>query len=221
MTQTRPPGAGTLLLAGTGERLGTAVARRFHEAGWSVALVARSGDIVDPLASDLDRAVALRGDVTDADDIDRIVAETRAMFGSVDCLVCNASAGGGAPVGEATPASFERVWRIRALGSFLLVRACLEDLQANGTVLFSGTTYASEPAVEQVEWASGAAATRGFAETLAAGDLNATYIEIAAALRPPDSNFPGAIGVDTVANRYLTLAESDDPPGLIRIDPPE
>lgn len=57
--------ARTPLLAGVGERIGAAVARRFHDAGWNVALVSRAGDVADLLADELDRSVAFRADVTD------------------------------------------------------------------------------------------------------------------------------------------------------------
>lgn len=204
--------AETLLLAGVGERIGAAVARRFHDAGWNVALVSRSGDVADPLADDLDRATAIRADVTDEAEVRRAVTATREAFGPVDCLVCNASAGGGHPVDEADAETFERLWRVRALGSFLLVQACLDDLRDGGTVLFSGTTYATQPATEQVEWGSAAPATKGLADTLdaAVDGLHVAYVRIATAVRPPESDFSGAVGADAVADRYLELAEATD-----------
>lgn len=204
--------ASTLLLAGVGERIGESVTRRFHAAGWNVACIARSGDVTDSLADELDRVLAVRADVTDEDAVSRAVDETREAFGPVDCLVCNASGGGGNPIDEADPATFERLWRVRALGSFLLVQACLDDLRPDGTVLFSGTTYATDPAPEQVEWGSAAPAARGLAETLdvALEGVHVAYVRIAAAVRPPDSDFPGAVGADAVAERYLELAESTD-----------
>lgn len=204
--------ASNLLLAGVGERIGESVARRFHAAGWNVACVARSDDVIGRLADELDRVLAVRADVTDEEAVHRVVDETHEAFGPVDCLVCNASAGGGNPLDAADASTFERIWRVRALGSFLLVRACLDDLRPDGTVLFSGTTYATEPAPEQVEWGSAAPAVRGLAGTLDAAldGVHVAYVRIAAAVRPPDSEFPGAVGADAVADRYLELAESTD-----------
>lgn len=204
--------ADTLLVAGVGERIGAAVARRFHDAGWRVALLSRSGDVADPLAEELDDAVSIRADVTDEADVERAVAETRTAVGPVDCLVCNASAGGGHPVEAADAETFERLWRVRALGSFLLVQACLDDLRDGGTVLVSGTTYATQPATDQVEWGSAAPATKGLADTLdaAVDGLHVVYVRIGAAVRPPDSAFGGAVGADSLAERYLELAEADD-----------
>ena len=209
----------TMLLAGVGERIGTGVAQRFDAAGWQVALVSRSG--TPALADDLDAAVSIRADVTDEDDVTRAVAETREAFGSVDCLVCNASGGGGHPVESADAATLERLWRVRTLGTFLLVQACLDDLRDGGTVLVSGTTYASEPAPEQVEWGSAAPATQGLTRTLdkSLDGVQVTYVEIATAVRPPESSFPGAVGSDDVADRYLELAEATGAvPTRVRLD---
>lgn len=146
----------------------------------------------------------------------------RGELGPVTCLVANASAGDGHPIDRAAPETFERVWRVRAFGTFLLVRACLSDLRGTGgTVVLSGTTYATDPAPEQVEWASGAAAPRGVARTLAASldRVGVTYVRIGAAVRPPDSEFPGAVGADEVAERYVELAEAADPPADLLVEP--
>jgi NAD(P)-dependent dehydrogenase (short-subunit alcohol dehydrogenase family) len=219
--------SGTLLIAGAGPRLGSAVARRFAREGWNVALLARSGRVIDPLADELRNehpveALAVRADVTDPDSVDRAVSRVADELGRVGCLVANASAGGGSPIDAADPERFERVWRVRAFGSFLLVRACLSDLrETDGTVVISGTTYATDPVPEQVEWGSGAAAARGLARSLAASpnDVGVTYVRIGAAVRPPESDFPGAVGADEVAARYLDLVRTADPPVDLLVEP--
>jgi NAD(P)-dependent dehydrogenase (short-subunit alcohol dehydrogenase family) len=217
----------TLLVAGAGPRLGAAVARRFASEGWDVGLLARSTEFTRSLADELrdehgTEAVAVRGDVTDPESVDRATGRVREALGPVECLVANAAAGGGNPIDAAGPGTFERVWRVRAFGSFLLVRACLSDLRAtDGTVLLSGTTYATDPAPGQVEWASGAAAALGLARTLAESldGVGVTYVRIGAAVRPPESDFPGAVGADEVARRYHDLAGTADPPADLLVDP--
>jgi len=144
--------------------------------------------------------------VTDPESVDRAVARVRETLGPVACLVANASAGGGHPIDTADPETFEWVWRVRAFGSFLLVRSCLSDLRnTGGTVVLSGTTYATDPAPEQVEWASGAAAARGLARTLAEStdDVGVTYVRIGAAVRPPGREFPAGLCVPPPRPRYV------------------
>ena len=208
----------TLLVAGVGKTIGAAVARRFAEDGWNVALLARSSDVTDPLAEALRErgsdALALRGDVTDREAVEAAVSRASDELGPVECVVCNATAGGGHPFEDADADTFRRIFEVRTLGSFHLVRAAAADLrETGGTVLFSGTTYATRPAPEQVEWSAGAPATRGLARTLdASRPFDVCYVRIGSAVRPPESEFSGAIGADEVAERYLELATAADPP---------
>lgn len=145
----------TLLVAGVGETIGAATARRFADDGWNVALLARSGGVTDPLAEELRDghdvdALALRADVTDREAVDRALDRASGELGPVACVVCNATAGGGHSFEDAD--TFRRIFEVRTLGSFHLVRAAATDLRrTDGTVLFSGTTYATQPAPEQVE----------------------------------------------------------------------
>jgi len=201
----------TAIIAGVGPTIGEAVARRFHDAGMNVALLARSAGRIDALAEELgDGALAVQGDVTEPAAVEDAVAAVREAFGPVSVLVCNAAAGGGNPLEEATPERFEAVWRVRAYGSFLLVRALREELlETGGTVLFSGTTYATETAPDQVEWGSAAPAVQGLARTLADAltPVHVCYVRIGTAVRPEGS--PVAAHAETVAERYLELVEQE------------
>ena len=197
----------TVLVAGVGPNLGETVARRLVAAGHRVGLVARSGDRVESLADALgDDAVPAAADITDGDDLGSAVAELRAAFGSVDAVVHNANAPGGNPPAEATPERLAAVWRVRTLG----LLHCLQAAPEAAAVVVSGTNYASGAAPEQVEWGSGAAATKGLARSVGeAGEAAVTYVEIGAAVAPPESTFPGAIGADRLADRYVEWLDRD------------
>jgi NADP-dependent 3-hydroxy acid dehydrogenase YdfG len=202
----------TAIVAGVGPTIGEAIVRRFHDAGMNVALLARSPDHIDELAAELgERAIAVQADVTEEDAVAAAVYSVREAFGRVSVLVCNAAAGGGNPLDDATPERFEEIWRVRAYGSFLLVQAVREDLlETGGTVLFSGTTYATQPAPEQVAWGSAAPATRGLARTLneSMEGVHVCYIRIGTAVRSDPG--PVAAGSDAVAERYLELVRQED-----------
>ena len=206
----------TAVVAGVGPGVGEAVARRLAAAGYGVGLLARSPDYVERLAADLDDAVAVTADVADADAVDGAVGTVRETLGPVDALVHNANAPGGDRLADASPASMEAVWRTRTLGCF----NCLRALQEPEAVVVSGTNYAAEPAPGQIEWGSAATATKGLVRS-AAADLGAavTYVEIAAAVAPPDSDFAGAVGADRLADRYLELLDRDAGFAVERLDP--
>ncbi|WP_121820886.1 SDR family NAD(P)-dependent oxidoreductase [Halostella salina] len=204
----------TVLIAGVGETLGTALARAFADAGDAVALLARSPDHVESLAADLRRdgadAVAVTADVTDPDAVADAFDAVRAAFGQVDVLVHNASAPAGGPVDDCDPAAFERPWRVRTYGGYLCAREALAD-GGDPTVLFSGTSYAVEPTGRMPDWSSAAFATRGLAASLDDGPADATYVAIGATVAPPGGYVTDdRVAAEAVAARFVEFA--DDPP---------
>ena len=88
-------GRSVLVLAGT-RGIGLATARRFHAEGASVTICGRSADALDAAADAMPGAIAVSGDVTSPDDLQRVFAAAQDGFGKVDTLIVNA---GGPPPG--------------------------------------------------------------------------------------------------------------------------
>lgn len=198
----------TAVIAGVGPLLGETLARKFVAEGCRVGLFARSEEFIVDLADELDGALAVPTDITDPKQVEAGFERVRDEFGSTEVLVLNASAPAGGSIEECDPATFERTWRIRTYGSYLCVRAALDDLrETNGTAIFSGTNYAEEPTPDLVDWSSAAAATRGLARSLNAAEsaIHVAYIAIGAAVASPESTWDGAIGADAVAETYWNL----------------
>ncbi len=82
------------VVTGASAGIGRAVAERLASEGWSVVLAARSVDRLDQVRQRLEQqgasAVSIPCDVSDADDLERLVAQTRERFGRMDVLVNNA-----------------------------------------------------------------------------------------------------------------------------------
>jgi NADP-dependent 3-hydroxy acid dehydrogenase YdfG len=76
----------TILVTGASSGLGRAIALDLDRHGARVVAVARREERLDELAGEGERIVAVPGDITDAADLDRIVAEA----GDVDVVVNNA-----------------------------------------------------------------------------------------------------------------------------------
>jgi NADP-dependent 3-hydroxy acid dehydrogenase YdfG len=197
------------VIAGVGPTIGAAVARRFHDDGFAVALLARTEEYVRTLADDLgDGAVAIPTDVTDEAAVESAVERVRDRLGPVEVLVLNAAAGGGNPVDDANADRLRELFDVRVAGSMACVRAALPALrETEGTVLFSGTTYAEPPVTEQVEWGAVAPAARGLAVSLDAAldDVSVTYVRIGSAVRPDAG--PTAIAASDVATEYRRLVD--------------
>ena len=89
------------LITGAGRGIGAAIARAFAGAGAAVALVARTEDAIQAVASEIrtagGRAIAVPADVTELTQLSSTIERTVAAFGGLDILVNNAG-------GEVSPA---------------------------------------------------------------------------------------------------------------------
>ncbi|WP_296310922.1 oxidoreductase [Erythrobacter sp.] len=123
----------TWFITGASSGLGEAFARYAVDEGYNVVATARSMAKLEALAEIApDRVLALRLDVTVADDAEAAVAAAIARFGSIDVLINNA---GYAVIGalEETP---DAEWRAQMetnfFGAIHVIRAVLPVMRAQG-----------------------------------------------------------------------------------------
>jgi NAD(P)-dependent dehydrogenase (short-subunit alcohol dehydrogenase family) len=168
------------VIAGVGSGLGAALARRFVREGCQVALLARSIEYIETLASELngkyksDVAHAIGCDLTDPKQISTAFAKIRKELGRVDLLVNHASGGGG-PLGSSLidldPANFEQAWRVGVYGALLCSREAARDMlspnhnHVGGTIIFTGATSSVRGA--SIAFSSAKFASRGLAQAMA------------------------------------------------------
>lgn len=135
--------AKVLLITGASSGIGAATARAAAEAGWRVALAARSADKLDALVAELGAgsAQAIACDVRDWEDQQRMAAAVMDRFGRLDAVFANAGTGG-EPGGfsGAPPESWRRMVDVNILGVAYTLRATLEHVKAaRGHVLITGS----------------------------------------------------------------------------------
>ncbi|HET8977928.1 MAG TPA: SDR family oxidoreductase [Solirubrobacteraceae bacterium] len=131
------------LITGASSGIGAATARAASDAGYRLAIAARSVDRLNELAAELggdDRVLARRCDVTEWADVQALVTATRERFGRID--VAFANAGFGAKRG------FQREsvdhWRSMVLtnvyGAALTIRATMDALtDSRGHLILTGS----------------------------------------------------------------------------------
>ncbi|MBZ0215700.1 MAG: SDR family oxidoreductase, partial [Fimbriimonadaceae bacterium] len=134
----------TFLITGASSGIGAAMARMAVEAGYRVALAARSADKLASLVAELggaDRALAIRCDVASFDDQLRMVEETLAAFGRIDVAFANAGIGATAAGTEhGDPDNWREMILTNVFGCALTAKVCLPEIRKNkGHIILTGS----------------------------------------------------------------------------------
>jgi NAD(P)-dependent dehydrogenase (short-subunit alcohol dehydrogenase family) len=101
----------SVLVTGAAKRIGRRLALELARDGWDVAVhcnasVAEAEDVAAQIRALGRKAVVVRGDLSDADAPDRLIAEASAALGGLTCLINNASLFEPDEVGTITKASW-------------------------------------------------------------------------------------------------------------------
>ncbi len=136
----------TVLVTGGGAGMGQSMVRRFHEEGYQVAALevvpTRLAETLGEFG-DSDRIFGVVGDVSDPDDVTRAVNDTLERFGSIDVVCNNAGILGEGLAGEMTLETWHRVIGVNLTGVFLMCRAAIPHMVAQGKGVFVNTASSS------------------------------------------------------------------------------
>jgi pteridine reductase len=141
-----------VLITGAARRLGAAIARRLHAAGYDLALHYRqSAADMQALAAELeaerpDSVISSQADLADFDRLPDLVAQTMSRYGRLDALVNNASSYYPTPIGQATAAHWDDLFASNARAPFFLSQAAAPHLKAaRGAIVNLADIYADRP----------------------------------------------------------------------------
>jgi NADP-dependent 3-hydroxy acid dehydrogenase YdfG len=131
------------LITGASSGIGAATARAAAQAGYRVALAARSTGRLEELAAELagpERAVALECDVTEWEQQQAMVATTLEAFGQIDCAFANAGFGAKRGFLEESPEQWRAMVLTNVYGAALTIRATIQALrESRGHLLLTGS----------------------------------------------------------------------------------
>lgn len=165
----------TVLVTAGSKGIGLATAAGFHKCGAKVAICGRSQDKLDAAAAQMPGCLALIGDVSKPEDIERVIAAVTKEFGGIDILVNNA---GGPPPGlfeELGDEDWEKAVSLTLMSVVRATRLVLPHMRAQkwGRIINISSSGVKQPVPGLTLSNSIRMAVLGWAKTLAnqvAGD---------------------------------------------------
>jgi len=139
------------IVTGASSGIGAATSRRLHGLGARVTLAARRTERLQALAAELPGSRAVTTDVTDPEQVARLVAVALATFGRVDILVNNAGQGLHVPVLELDPADLRAVFELNVVAPLVAMQCVAPAMARSGggaiVNVSSATTLRAFPGV--------------------------------------------------------------------------
>ena len=125
----------TVLITGCSSGIGRATAHAFNDEGWTVYATARNPADIETLGEAGCELATL--DVTDPEDVDRVVDRILDEEGAIDALVNNAGYGQFGPVEDVTTDRVHEQFDVNVYGPHRLIRAVLPGMrrERDGTII--------------------------------------------------------------------------------------
>jgi NAD(P)-dependent dehydrogenase (short-subunit alcohol dehydrogenase family) len=216
------------LIVGAGDATGSAIAKRFAQAGFTVCVTRRTPDASSTLVQTIQaaggRAWAYQLDARREDEVITLFNKIESEVGSLEVVVFNVGGNVRFPLLEMTSEKYFKTWEMCAMAGFLVGREAARMLlpKGRGTILFTGATASLRGGVGFSAFAGGKAGLRALAQSMArefgpqglhiahvvvdgvidSERVRNTQPERVAALGPQ-----GLIEPDSIARAYLWLHE--------------
>ena len=205
------------LVAGVGEGLGGAIARRFARGGHPTVLVARSADRLARIAGGIEaaggRGIAYVADLREESAVAKLFDDVEAEIGPIDVAVFNTGANYRASILDTPADMFEKVWRLGCYAGFLVGREAARHMvpRGQGSIIFTGATASLRGAAQFAAFAAAKGGVRQVAQAMAR-ELGPQGIHVASVI------IDGMIDSPRVRERFPERAAQLPPDGMLKPD---
>ena len=162
------------LVTGASHGIGAGIAARFAQAGAAIVVHYRGNaeaarTVVDSITSDGGQAHALQGDLTQADEVDALIAGTLQAFGALDIAVNNAGSYPDKSLLEMTRTEWHAMYADNVETAFLCTQAAARHMKKSGggSIINIGSISATVPGPEHSHYNSAKAAVVMFTRSAA------------------------------------------------------
>jgi 3-oxoacyl-[acyl-carrier protein] reductase len=136
------------IVTGASRGIGRAVAKRLVQDGFGVVVnYLSNASEAEQVVSEIQRidgnAIAVKADVANQADVERLFEETMKKFGSVDVVVHNSGIMPLSPIGKSDVELFDKVISTNLRGTFLVLAQAAEHIASGGRIIaFSSSVLA-------------------------------------------------------------------------------
>lgn len=157
------------VITGASSGIGRSIADKFLAEGAKIVVFARNAAALAEIkAGHEDNVLVVTGDVTNPDDLARLVTEATKRFGGVDIVVPNAGIAKVVPFADSDAAAIDHQFSVNFTGAVQTVRGFLPHIRKGGSVLFV-TTFLTQVGFPGLAiYSASKAALKSFSQTLAA-----------------------------------------------------
>lgn len=162
------------LVIGAGPGIGQAVAYAFAHEGYDIAMIARNPDKLSEACALIRKKTgrevrAYAGDAGEPRSLKAAIGRARRGLGEIEVMVYNAAVATLCRPTKLTPEQLLQDALVNVGGALVAAQEVAKTMKKakRGTILFTGSGFASEPAVNYASLSIGKAALRNLAHTLA------------------------------------------------------
>jgi NAD(P)-dependent dehydrogenase (short-subunit alcohol dehydrogenase family) len=163
----------TAAILGVGPGLGAAVARRFAQQGFAVALMARREESVSSVRGEIEdsggAALSVSADATDPASVSAAFGRVRGELGDPEVFVYNAGAFQMGGILDLSPEKFDECFKANCAGAFYAAQQVLPAMveAGRGTILLTGASAALRGRARFSALAVGKFGLRALAQSMA------------------------------------------------------
>ena len=196
-----------VVITGGNSGIGFGIAEAFKKEGAVGAIVGRNRETLDRSVAQLgDNFIAIKADVTNLADLERVFAATAEKFGKIDVVVANAGGGTIGTVATISEADYDNTMELNLKSVYFTVQKALPFMNDGGSVILIGSNAAHRAYASFTLYGAAKAAViylaKGFSSDLLGRKIRANVITPGTTDTPAFDKFIPAEQIDAVKKHF-------------------